>query len=173
MTRPIHWASRLPMVVAASVLTALTLAGCSGSSDDDPVASTTSSPAITTTTATPVTTEAPSTTSPADDPTVPTTAAPPADVPSKGPDSPEEAAQGFYDAWQADSRSTALQFASDAAVTQLFAQPGGGMSFFGCRQTAQDLFDCVFMYEGGALHMSVYGDGVSGHKVEETRFFVD
>jgi hypothetical protein len=162
------------MLAAASVLTALTLAGCSGSGDDDRVGSTNTSVVITTTTQSPVTTQAPSTTSPAPaDPTVPVTTAPPTDATPNGTDTPAEAAQGLYDAWQSASPSTALQFASDAAVTQLFAQPGGGMSFYGCQQTAQDLFNCAFRYEGGALHMSVYGDGVSGHKVEEIRFSVD
>ena len=47
------------------------------------------------------------------------------------------------------------------------------MTFMGCRQTAGDLFDCAFRYEGGALHMDVYGDAIGGHKVEDIRVSVD
>ena len=125
----------------------------------------------TSTTAAPVITEAP----PA--PTVvraTTTSSPPdTQATARGPGSPAEAAQGFYDAWQAGSRSAAREFASELAIAELFSNPGGGMELYGCRQTAQDLFDCPFRYEGGALHMDVYGDYVNGHKVEDVRYMVD
>lgn len=65
------------------------------------------------------------------------------------------------------------EFASELAIAELFSNPGGGMELYGCRQTAQDLFDCPFRYEGGALHMDVYGDYVNGHKVEDVRYMVD
>ena len=92
---------------------------------------------------------------------------------SGGADSPQAAAQGLYDAWQSGSQSAAQAFASDAAIDELFSMSGGGMAFAGCQQTAQDLFDCAFRYEGGALHMDVYGDYVNGHKVEDVRSLVD
>lgn len=102
-----------------------------------------------------------------------TTSRPTETTTARGASSPAEAARGFYNAWQARDRTTATQFASDAAIAALFSRPGGGMTFVGCRQTATDLFDCVFRYEGGALHMDVYGDAVRGHKVEDSRFNVD
>jgi hypothetical protein len=80
--------------------------------------------------------------------------------------SPEQAAAHLFLAWKDGDKNEAKQFATDAAVNELFKQKytGPEPSFQGCDQQGNQ-FNCVYRYEGGAMIFRVEGSAAAGYRV--------
>lgn len=90
------------------------------------------------------------------------------------PASPEQAAQGLFEAWKAKDRGRAANYATERAIEQLFGSRGGpeGMEYQGCEPEGAQ-FSCAWRYEGGGLIMTVQDAPGGGFVVELTRFVAD
>jgi hypothetical protein len=102
-------------------------------------------------------------------------AKPQVETPSSGEkvSTPEDAAQGLFDAWKSRNREAAAKFATDAAITMLYMEGDHvGLLFQGCEKQRGD-YNCSYYYEGGGLIMLVRGNALDGYKVEETSFIAD
>ena len=87
---------------------------------------------------------------------------------------PEDAAQGLFNAFGRHDRDAAAKFASAAAISKLFKESTGteGMEFQGCNDEEDDL-NCAYRYEGGGLIMHIKGSAQTGYKVESVEFIAD
>lgn len=130
--------------------------------DDDDEAtsatSTTTSTTLETTSSSSTTAEATTTTAS----TTTTTETPPATVApglcqSGGPDDPDHSVQVLYQAYTLGDRDCAEQLATQPAVDELFAIPGGGggWEYQGCTELTDPdpHLDCAFTFTGGATHV--------------------
>jgi hypothetical protein len=75
-----------------------------------------------------------------------------------------QSAKAVFAGWQNGNRAAAARFASDEAVTKLFAistSDASGLRFGGCSPTTDDPFprECVWSRPGGELTMEVEKQG--------------
>lgn len=164
----------LAVILVIAALAAGYLLGRGGKKDT--TTSTTSTPtASPTQSPTPSPTQSPSpTASPS-----PSRTASPSPSPSPSPTgnkagTPEEAAQRLYAAWKANSRSQAAPVATQAAIDQLFSRGWSppDMAFMGCAVEGPSRI-CSYLYEGGALVMTVNGGASAGWKVDSINYVAD
>lgn len=92
-----------------------------------------------------------------------------------GPQSAEETAQAFYEAWRVEDHEAAQEISEMEAHTTLFATPGADAdwTFQGCEEAGERLFDCAFSYEGGSAQMRVALTGLYGWRVLAVTFTAD
>ena len=92
-----------------------------------------------------------------------------------GPQSAEETAQAFYEAWRAEDHEAAQEISEMEAHTTLFATPGADAdwTFQGCEEAGERIFDCAFSYEGGSAQMRVALTGLYGWRVLAVSFTAD
>ena len=102
----------------------------------------------------------------------PTTAPSPESTDTTGASSPQDAARGLYDRWQDGDEAGALEVATPATVSELFGYTPSVIEFTGCTERRAQ-FLCSFIYEGGALSMTVEGDPTAGYLVVRARFIAD
>ncbi len=86
--------------------------------------------------------------------------------------SKEQAAQKFFAAYQSHNRLAAAQVASPEALRKLNWNPLAG-SASNLQLQENDQGDYVITYDGGAIHLLIYGDGHVGHNVSDVRITVD
>lgn len=106
--------------------------------------------------------------------TPPPTVAPPTTLPASpaGALTPDEAARTLHDHWVDGDSAAALDTATQQAVNELFAHPGGALDFQGCIREGTK-HTCFFYYEGGGLNMIVNGDPAEGYLVTKAFFVAD
>jgi hypothetical protein len=85
---------------------------------------------------------------------------------------PDDAARTLHDHWVAGDSTAALETATQKAVNELFAHPGGALDFQGCIRKGSK-HTCFFYYEGGGLNMIVRGSRAEGYLVSKAFFVAD
>ena len=97
------------------------------------------------------------------------------DADPSGSETPEEAAQGLYLAWQGGDSEGASVFATGDAAAELFTSQASEFEFAGCNPSGQadgQLF-CGYYREGTGLNLIVEGSDASGYVVTDIEFIAD
>jgi hypothetical protein len=84
----------------------------------------------------------------------------------------EQAAQKFFQAYKSHNRLAAAQVATPEAIRKLNWNPLAG-SASNVQLQENDEGDYVITYDGGAIHLQIFGDGHVGHTVSDVRISVD
>lgn len=106
-------------------------------------------------------------------PTLDAITMPPSVAPEpSGAPSPDDAAIALHDHWVNGDSDAALETATQQAVNELFAHPGGALDFEGCIREGPK-HTCLFYYEGGGLNMIVHGNPADGYLVTKAFFIAD